>query len=201
MVTDAVRKSKHEFFIQSARSGGKYFWANIKQCTDLGRIKNLATPWPCHNSAASLASANKLNNNFIYAVAKLILSCLSIANTTVFEGLSGNKHVSYKNSFSLLKVTVKDVKCIIDLLPHSAVAGQGQISAAMLKKSPIAMFEALSFIFIESLSTGIFLEVWKSAIIEPVHKKGDIYCLDNYRPISVLSTASKVFERFVNIQL
>ena len=71
----------------------------------------------------------------------------------------------------------------------------------MFKKSPIAVFKALDFIFNGSLSTGIFLEVWKSAIVVPVHKKGDIYCLDNYRPSSLLSTARTVFERLVKIQL
>ena len=124
-----------------------------------------------------------------------------MANAALFKGLSGSKYVSDENYFSLRQVSVKDVKCIIDSLPHNTVVGQNQILVTMLKKSPIAVFEALAFTFIESLSTGIFPEVWKSAIIVPVHKKGDIYYLDNYRPISYLSTASKVFERLVNIQL
>ena len=122
-----------------------------------------------------------------------------IADTALFESLSGRKHVSYENRFSLRQVSVKDVKCLIDSLPHSVVVGQDQISATILKKSPIAVFEALAFIFNESLSTGIFSEVWKSAIVVPVLKKRDICCLDNYRPISLLSTASKVFERLIFI--
>ena len=123
------------------------------------------------------------------------------ADTALFEGLSGSKHVFYENRFSLHQVSVKDVKCIIDSLQHSAIVGQDQISASMLKKSPIAVFKAPAFIFNESLSTGVLPEVWKSAIVVLVHKKGDIYCLDNYRPISLLSTDNKFFERLVNIQL
>ena len=132
--------------------------------------KNLATPWPCHYSAAFKASTNKLNNNFIDAVAKLI-SCSSIAKTALFEDLSGSKYVSYENHFSLRQVSVKDVKCIIDSLLLSATVGQDQISATMLKKSPIAVFEALAFIFNESLFTGIFPDVWKSAVVVPVRKR------------------------------
>ena len=109
--------------------------------------------------------------------------------------------MSYENRFSLRQVSVKDVKCIIDSLLHSAVVGQDQISATMLKKSPIPVFETLAFTFNDLLSTSIFPEVWKSAIVVPVHKKKDIYCLDNNRPISLLSTASTVFEQLVNIQL
>ena len=39
VVTDAVQKSKRNYFIQGARYGTKHFWANIKQCSSLGRIK------------------------------------------------------------------------------------------------------------------------------------------------------------------
>ena len=63
------------------------------------------------------------------------------------------------------------------------------------------MYEALSIIFDKSLSTGIFSDNWKSAIVVPVHKKGDIYDLINYRPISLLPVISKVFKRLVDPQL
>ena len=71
----------------------------------------------------------------------------------------------------------------------------------MLKKLPYVVHEALSIIFNKSLSTGIFPDNWKSAIVVPMHKKGDIYNLNNYRPISLLPVISKVFERLVDSQL
>ncbi len=38
---------------------------------------------------------------------------------------------------------------------------------------------------------------WKVAKIKPIFKKGDRYCLENYRPISYLNSISKLFERCV----
>ncbi len=195
-VTDAIRKAKRYYFMQGARSGGKHFWQHIKQCTGLGRTKRTATPWPCHNTAASKASADRLNNNFVDSIAKLIAT--SSASST---SLNNNDDVSTDNILSLHHVTTKDVKRIIDAMPHSAVVGNDLISATLLKKSPLAVFEALATIFNHSLTTGCYPDAWKSAIVVPVHKKGDIYCLDNYRPISLLPVISKVFERLVNEQL
>ena len=66
------------------------------------------------------------------------------------------------------------------------------ISVNMLKRSPYVVYEALSIIFNKSPSTGIFSDNWKSAIVVPVHKKGDIYDHNNYRPISLLPVISSV---------
>ena len=41
----------------------------------------------------------------------------------------------------------------------------------------------------------------KIAKIKPLHKKGDSSCFNNYEPISLLPTISKVFERVIHTQL
>ena len=49
----------------------------------------------------------------------------------------------------------------------------------------------------KSLSSGIFPTTWKEALIRALHKKGDKSLPNNYRPISLTSCLSKVFERAV----
>ena len=52
------------------------------------------------------------------------------------------------------------------------------------------------------IETGINPENFKIAKITPIHKKkGDKNVITNYRPISLLPTLSKVFERVIHIQL
>ena len=53
----------------------------------------------------------------------------------------------------------------------------------------------------QSLVTGIFPDELKIAKVKPLHKKGDKSCLNNYRPISLLPTISKVFERVMHSQI
>jgi retron-type reverse transcriptase len=47
------------------------------------------------------------------------------------------------------------------------------------------------------LSTGIFPARLKYSQIHPIHKKGDEVDISNYRPISVLTSFSKIFEKFI----
>ena len=51
------------------------------------------------------------------------------------------------------------------------------------------------------LTSGIFPDAFKTAKTIPIHKKGDSALLSNYRPISLLPTISKIFERIIYNQL
>lgn len=48
---------------------------------------------------------------------------------------------------------------------------------------------------------GIFPTAFKTSLITPVHKSGDRDTVTNYRPISVLTTLSKIFEKVLNNRL
>jgi Notch-like protein len=51
------------------------------------------------------------------------------------------------------------------------------------------------------LSSGIFPDCLKYSEIKPLFKKGDKQNISNYRPISILTSFSKVLEKAVHIQL
>ena len=47
------------------------------------------------------------------------------------------------------------------------------------------------------LTSGIFPEAFKKSKIIPLYKKEDSTLLSNYRPISLLPTISKIFEKII----
>ena len=51
------------------------------------------------------------------------------------------------------------------------------------------------------ISYSIFPNSFKNAIITPVHKKGAKMSKDNYRPVSILSKISKIYERLMFKQI
>ena len=51
------------------------------------------------------------------------------------------------------------------------------------------------------LTTGIFPDAFKLSKVIPLFKKGDSSLLVNYRPISLLPTISKIFERVIHDQM
>ena len=61
--------------------------------------------------------------------------------------------------------------------------------------------EIIPCIFNQSLNTGIFPEKLNIAKVIPIHKKGYLNDVSNYRPISLLPSISKILEKLIFKQL
>ncbi|CAB3994911.1 Hypothetical predicted protein [Paramuricea clavata] len=60
---------------------------------------------------------------------------------------------------------------------------------------------SLTEILTKSIHTGIFPDEWKEARVSPVYKNDAKNDPSNYRPISVIPTVSKIFEKIIFDQL
>ena len=77
------------------------------------------------------------------------------------------------------------------------VVGLGKISARLLRDTAGIITPLLTYIN-SSLKLGKFPSHWKCARVTALFKQGDRTNMDNYRPISILPTVSKVIEREVH---
>ena len=75
--------------------------------------------------------------------------------------------------------------------------GPDEIPPRILKECAHQIAPSLCLLFNQSLQHGSIPKEWKLANIIPIHKKGDISNVENYRPISLLSVISKVLKRCV----
>ena len=91
-------------------------------------------------------------------------------------------------------------KRILDIIKNINVNkthGPDNISGRMIELFGDNITFSLSIIFTNSINTGIFPSLWKSANVTPTHKKDSKQIVNNYRPISLLPVFSKIFERIL----
>ena len=107
------------------------------------------------------------------------------------------------SSFELQPVTTEFVKGQLSQLKTNKAVGRDKISANLLRDGASVIVSPLCYIINLSLTSGQFPKSWKCANVNTLFKQGasDKTDKDNYRPISVLPTVSKVIERVVHIQL
>ena len=103
--------------------------------------------------------------------------------------------------FKFHEVNCEIVDKIIDSLKPKSSCGWDGISVRLMKQIKGCILQPVSVIINQMLQTGIFPNDLKIAKVIPLFKKGDESLFENYRPISLLPTVSKVFEKVIYIQL
>jgi hypothetical protein len=92
------------------------------------------------------------------------------------------------------------LKCIDELEDKKTLDMLG-LSTNLIKKVKHSLITPLAHILTQSLATGVVPSKLKIAKIVPIFKAGDASDVNNYRPISLLSSFSKILEKIVQIRL
>jgi hypothetical protein len=82
-------------------------------------------------------------------------------------------------------------------LKSNVFTGFDEIPMLIVKRCLCYVIRPLVHIYNISLQTGIFPEMVKIAKIRPLFKKGDRQDMQNYRPISILTSFTKIFEKLI----
>ena len=108
-----------------------------------------------------------------------------------------NEYLNARNpiSLTLLECTEEEVNDIIKKFSVSKSCGPFSIPSSILKEFAPYFLLPITNIINKSLHEGVFPESLKAALVCPIFKKGDKKSCANYRPISLLSNISKIFER------
>ena len=109
-----------------------------------------------------------------------------------------NEKINMSNiSIFLSPTDRKEIKSLIMNLPAKNSSGCDEISNNLLKKLCPVLLTPLEKIFNKSLNEGVFPELMKLADISPLFKSKLDNEANNYRPISLLMTISKVLEKII----
>lgn len=94
-------------------------------------------------------------------------------------------------------LTESDILKALKNLDCSKGAGSDKIPPSFISRCGPALSHPLCLIYNRSLREGTFPRAWKEALIVPIHKKNSKIKVEHYRPISILNTFAKLFEKLV----
>ena len=104
---------------------------------------------------------------------------------------------SSSESLFFQPTTAHEIERIVRNLPSKSSSGHDNISNILLKKIVHQLTPVLTDLFNRSLSLGEFPTIMKLAEVIPLYKNKERHYECNYRPISLLSTISKILEKIV----
>ena len=142
--------------------------------------------------------ANTFNLHFSTVATKLHKTLPSIETTPT----PSFNYSSPRNSFYLSPTDPTECKQIIKKLKPKNSTSLDPITTKMIKSFPLKIICVLSFLINRSLSEGTFPELYKRSKVIPVFKKGGKKNnIEDYRPINLLPSISKIIEKVVHKRL
>lgn len=198
-----MRTEKRKYFsrkIEACGGNSAKYWQLIKGVTqgpnhEIKAIKMDGKTIPAKGNEGLVANA--FNEYFSTVVQRLLAG----VNQSVprFPGSGSTKRSV--NSFVCGDVTPSEIAEIVVKMPNKTSKGLDDINIIFIKNYLDDLLIPLSHLYSLSLNQGIFPKSFKTAVIIPLLKKGDPEMISNYRPISILSTLSKILEKIVHKRL
>ena len=176
------------------KSDIKQTWNIIRQALSKNSMETITDAFKVNNSTITdkTTIVNKFNDYFVN-IGPSLASKIPNSTKNYATYLKGN----YKNSFALLPTTEEEVISTVNKMIPKCSSGFDEVSTDILKQSIHIIANPLTNIINESFSAGIFPDQLKIAKVRPIFKNGDKSEFSNYRPISVLPSFSKIFEKLM----
>ena len=199
LLKKTIRLAKAKYYLdqfEKNKSNIRHTWSTIKDILGKFKVKSeLPNYFVIGNSeiSNSFSIANHFNS-FFASVGPLLSSNIDKSNTKTIHSYLKQRIAC---SFEFECVDASLVQKYIDDLTAKSGCGPDGISSKLLKRIKNVLVDPLTVIINQSLCTGDFPDNLKLAKVVPLFKKGNPHLLDNYRPISLLSTLSKIFEKVV----
>ena len=203
-----IRKAKRQHFTHSVE--------NLKDTSTIWRHLR-AVNKGCMTSANTLPGELIVNgvqftdsqtiaskfNEFFTSIAQILDDTDTDSNDLNVNKLREfvNDKVPDDTHFSIPFITTEQVMSYIRILDPSKATGLDGLGPKIIKLAANSISPFISTLINKSIISGTFLSQLKCAKVFPIFKGGSKSDPSNYRPISILPTVSKIFEKHVNKHL
>jgi Reverse transcriptase (RNA-dependent DNA polymerase) len=132
-------------------------------------------------------------NLFFTSVAQEISSSIN----PVFEEIVVQPPDNNVFSMSQVPISYDELTIAVSKLQDKKSLDKNNISMFLLKKVLTSISNPIIHVFNKSLQLGTVPRSLKIAKVVPIYKSGDVQDMNNYRPISLLCSFSKILEKIV----
>ena len=184
------RKLKKKYIVEKleeSEGNSKAYWKLINEILFRGNVPETVEP-----DMMDQIKVNKINTFFATIGTEIQKSLKVKDHRKDFIGLSGFKFIPESES---------SISKLFDQIKQDTATGLDNIPAKLLKDGREILVPIITKIINLGYETCIFPDCLKQARIKPLYKKEDINDPKNYRPISILPTLSKIFERAATNQI
>ena len=174
---------------------------NIKKAwsvINVSRCKKKASKFPSFFDVNESIISNRriicseFNNHFTNMAKNLNKTKYSNITPPVFNTFLNKNPLS--SCIYLSPITGEEIEAIIKKLDDYK---SNDFSPKLLKHLLIPFSRSLSYLFNSCMLTGVFPDELKVAKVIPLFKTGNRSDMSNYRPISILPTLFKIFEKII----
>lgn len=190
-------RNHYQLALESNRTNLKKSWQILKEVIGRNSKKIINTKFTFgETETADSEIISEKFNQFFLDIGHSLASAIPAENLHFNSFL----HNDVTSSIYLSPVDNREIERIIKTLKKSS-PGWDEITSDILGACSSIISHPLVHIINLSLMDGIFPTELKIAKVLPLFKNGDPSQLKNYRPVSILSTISKIFEKIMYTRL
>jgi len=197
-----LRLSKKMYFeknFELHKNNPKKTWDLLKEAANLTKSNDTVEQIIVNNELITDPTkiANEFNNFFVKIGVEISESILP----TNAKAEDFMPNIDNLNEIDLGTTNPSNICGLIKSLQSKYSLDSDGLSTKLLKEIAAEISVPLSHIFELSLTTGVFPQKLKKSRTVPVFKAGNPNMCDNYRPIALLSSISKILEKLVSTKL
>ena len=194
----AKKKYQQKYFVEH-KSNSKMQWQMINNL--LNRNQKVKSTIKLHNDDGDIVSSNdevsEKFNKYFSNIATNIKAKISVSHPFDPGGQTKFLNNPVPHSIFLSPSTGTEIHDIIKTFKNKATLDT-RIGALKAASNSVSFLNSMSTVINKSLEEGFFPTALKTARVIPIHKAGSKTEVSNYRPISLLSTFSKIYEKIMH---
>lgn len=192
------KRACNDDLIKNSKNRGKTIWNIINSET-----KAISQSWikSIFINNNEIFNPHDISNEFNEYFANLAVKNTATINSSEALNILNSCYPSVPSHFKFCQIDSEDLYAVICQLKPNKSDRNGNIPTSIFKDYFHILGQPLLSLLNSCLEEGTFPDFMKIGTITPLLKKGNGKLLANYRPITVLPTVAKIFERIIYLQL